>query len=115
MGQAANKSTLPREGHEHFDREAGILLCFRREAAMNEKENQDVKPNQEEDILLQLATLRLNVGALFIFVEEIQRRMQKWDEVYYHVFPDRFEKDMEFERQLHALNCPPKPDDRKKS
>jgi hypothetical protein len=36
-------------------------------------------------------------------VELLQRYIQKLDEVYYHVFPERFEKDVKFHDQLMAL------------
>jgi hypothetical protein len=51
-----------------------------------------------------------------VTVEALERCMQRWDEVYYHVFPDRFKGDQKFEHQLHHLICPPKHgDDKKKS
>lgn len=44
-------------------------------------------------------------------VETLERYMHRWNEVYYHVFPDRFDGDLKFERQLSRLNHPPKPGD----
>jgi hypothetical protein len=64
---------------------------------------------------LRIMALELSVQRLAITLEGIERRMQRWDEVYYHVFPERQGKDIEFERQLHKLRCPPKADDKKQS
>lgn len=62
---------------------------------------------------LRIMALELSVQRTAVVLEELERRMQRWDEVYYHVFPERRAKDIEFERQLHKLNCPPKEDDKK--
>jgi hypothetical protein len=44
-------------------------------------------------------------------VETLERYAQRLNEVYYHVFPDRFDRDVKFERQLHKLVYPPKDED----
>jgi hypothetical protein len=63
----------------------------------------------EKEILLRLLALEMNVDEIFRQVTELSRKMQKLDEVYYHIFPDRLIKDAQFEEQLRALNLPSDP------
>ena len=70
---------------------------------MAEEEKQYPEPLTSEEIGLQLMALRLSVGKFAIIVEQLERRMQKWDEVYYHVFPDRLAQDVKFENQMLDL------------
>ena len=65
---------------------------------------------------LRLMALELNVRKLAATLEVIERRMMRWDEVYYHVFPERRAQDIEVHRQLNDLRQPPKAgDDTKQS
>ena len=64
---------------------------------------------------LRLMAIELNLQLMRITIDHLERQMAKWDEVYYHVFPERRGQDIKFERQLHELNCPPKADDKKQS
>lgn len=77
-------------------------------------EEKETKKDAVDDGLKILA-LELSVRSIAIALEQIERRMQKWDEVYYHVFPDRVDKDIQFERQLTKLMIPKTDDDKKKS
>jgi hypothetical protein len=52
---------------------------------------------------LKLMTLELNLKMLTDQVELMERHMQKLDEVYYHIFPDRLSKDLKFRDQLMEL------------
>ena len=70
------------------------------------KEKQLVKGISNDH--LRLMALELSVKLMAGTLERIDRRMERLDEVYYHIFPERLKQDMEFERQLHKLNCPPK-------
>jgi hypothetical protein len=42
--------------------------------------------------------------------QDMHRRLQKLNQVYYHVFPDRLEQDIRLQEQLNALNLKPAPD-----
>jgi len=64
----------------------------------------------EKYVLTRLVAFELQITGLIEAVNVMQRKMQKLDEVYYHIFPDRFDKDFEFERQLLALKGAPDPD-----
>lgn len=60
----------------------------------------------EKETSYRLLAIELNVDTLFRQLAEISRKVQKLDEVYYHLFPDRLAKDVQFEEQLRALNLP---------
>jgi hypothetical protein len=63
---------------------------------------------------LAIMALQLSVKFLASDLEQIKRRMERWDEVYYYVFPDRLEQDVKFESQLLDLTKAQKPDTDKK-
>lgn len=63
---------------------------------------------------LRLMALELNVSGMRVTLDLIERRMERWDEVYYHVFPERGAQDAKFEQQLMNLRFPPKAGDDKK-
>jgi hypothetical protein len=67
------------------------------------------------DVSLRLTALELSIKLMGVKLEQVERRMEKWDEVYYHVFPDRLAQDVKFENQLLGLIKPQKPDDKKQS
>lgn len=80
----------------------------------NDKELRDKLATIEKDMLVHFVNYNFQISTLIDHVNEILRRMQKLDEVYYHVFPERFEKDMKFENQLDKLNQPRDPGTTKK-
>jgi hypothetical protein len=60
---------------------------------------------------LRIMALELSVRSIAVTLELIERRMMRWDEVYYHVFPERRAQDIEYQRQLMNLKFPPKAGD----
>lgn len=76
------------------------------------EEEQLIKGLSKEEA--EIMALQLSVTMMSHELEIIKRQMARWDEVYYHVFPERFSQDMKFEQQLHELKYPPKPDADKK-
>jgi len=64
----------------------------------------------EKFILAQGLVFELKIAGLVEAVDVLQRKMQRLNEVYYHIFPDRYRKDFEFEQQLLALKGSPDPD-----
>ena len=64
----------------------------------------------EKDTLAHFVAYDLQIAALVQAIDDIRLKIQKLDEVYYHVFPDRLRKDVQFEQQLRALNSPPDTD-----
>jgi hypothetical protein len=92
---------------------------------MDDKEKQFAAATEREvDTIVRLKTLEMKVESIFQLLkkqkdwaeaesdllQETRREMQKLAEVYYHVFPDRLEKDVRFEEQLRALNSSANPD-----
>ncbi len=63
----------------------------------------------EKDTLLRLVLIEMRVADLYKKFEDMERNFQKLDEVYYHIFPDRLEKDRQIEAQLRDLNLPVDP------
>jgi hypothetical protein len=78
---------------------------------MDEKTTPPVKgPDEEDQILkgvsneeLRLFTIELNARLLRGDVDLIEERLQKLDEVYYHVFPERLAQDVKFMEQRNEL------------
>jgi hypothetical protein len=67
-------------------------------------------PKELSQDQLTIMALELNVKMLTSQVELMERHMQKMDEVYYHIFPDRLAKDVKFGDQLiELLKYSPKP------
>jgi len=64
----------------------------------------------EKDTLAAIVAFKVDIAYLFESVNEIRRALQRLDEVYYHVFPDRRGTDARFEGQLLSLNLPREPD-----
>ena len=52
----------------------------------------------------------INITTLFRHMTEMQHKIHKLEEWYYQQYPDRLEKDLEFEKQFRELNRPPNPD-----
>jgi hypothetical protein len=85
---------------------------------MDDKERQATSTERELETIVRLKILETKVESIFQLLkkqkewseaesdllQETRREMQKLAEVYYHVFPDRLEKDVRFEEQLRALN-----------
>lgn len=58
-------------------------------------------------------TLPLVFDTLCRDMEEIERDRERWDAVYYKVFPDRLDQDIKFMDQRRSVFSPPKPEDGK--
>jgi TolA-binding protein len=52
----------------------------------------------------------VNVTNLFHQMAEMQKKIDKLEQWYYQQYPDRLEKDLEFEKQFSDLKRSPKPD-----
>jgi len=53
---------------------------------------------------------QFNITTLFHHMTEMQQKINKLEEWYYQQYPDRLEKDLEFEKQFRELNRQPNPD-----
>lgn len=51
----------------------------------------------------------MNVTTLFNWVRMIEQKVNKLDEAYYIQFPDRVQKDAEFQKQFDAVKKSPEP------
>jgi hypothetical protein len=79
--------------------------------------NEEKKPSATlTETELTLMTVQLNLTMLRGDVELIERHViQRLDEVYYHVFPDRLAQDAKFGQQLlDLMKHSPRPDADKK-
>ena len=63
----------------------------------------------EQELWNQVLADTINIKTLFSRMDEMQRKIQKLEEAYYQQFPDRLDKDLEFEKQFQALNFPTQP------
>jgi hypothetical protein len=61
------------------------------------------KPNPLTETELALMALQLNQAMMRADLDLIHEYMQKLDEVYYHVFPERLAQDVKFGQQLADL------------
>jgi hypothetical protein len=52
----------------------------------------------------------MNVTTLFNRMAALEQKVHKLEEAYYLQFPDRLEKDLEFQKQFSALKNPSDPD-----
>jgi septal ring factor EnvC (AmiA/AmiB activator) len=51
------------------------------------------------------------IVALEVHSDFLRLDSQRWDEVYYNVFPERLRQDVKLQKQLHSLERPAKPED----
>jgi len=58
------------------------------------------KAKEPSDDELTITAIQANLATLRADMELLELHMQKLDEVYYHVFPDRLPKDVKFGNQL---------------
>jgi hypothetical protein len=54
------------------------------------------------------------IDAMHVLLHETRCELQKLNQVYYHVFPDRLEQDVRLDEQLRALKIVPGADGEKK-
>lgn len=67
------------------------------------------------DMLCEEASKDANrIGSLEVDVKYLGLGKQRWNEVYYHIFPERLRQDIKLQEQLYDLEHPPKPEDGKK-
>jgi hypothetical protein len=57
----------------------------------------------EEDISWRLLATEINISNIFHHIEIMTKTLQKLDTAYYEMFPDRLDKDQQFDAQLRAL------------
>jgi len=77
---------------------------------MEEKDQKVSKYSEnEKELWHEVLANGFNITSLFDMVTELQQKLHKLEEAYYLRFPDRLEKDMEFQKQLAALKKPAGP------
>lgn len=69
----------------------------------------------EQDTTLTFLGMGLKLTHIFQQMEALALKVQKLEAAYYHAFPDRMDKDAQFEEQLRALNSPSEPETPTKS
>jgi predicted RNase H-like nuclease (RuvC/YqgF family) len=81
-----------------------------------EDENKQLGARIEEADVWHNTTLPYTIERFARDIEEMERHMYRWNEVYYKVFPERLDQNLKFEDQLFNLIEPPKStDDKPKS
>jgi hypothetical protein len=63
-----------------------------------------------DDFIEMIKSLRAIIDIQDRAIERLQLDRMKFDEAYYHIFPDRLEQDVRLFDQLEALNSKPVPD-----
>ena len=69
------------------------------------KSNRSVE-DLEKQTLTSIVALQMILVDANRAIDELQRKMQKYDDIYYRIFPERLEKDAQFEEQLRTLKSP---------
>jgi hypothetical protein len=64
----------------------------------------------EKELWHQVLADGFNIANLFNRMADLERKVHKLEDAYYLQFPDRLEKDREFEKQFDALKISPDAD-----
>ena len=76
----------------------------------NLEKKYSIESENISDVFKHLNEFRKDILVLAQDNRDLVRQLNKLDEVYYHVFPDRLAQDERFEKQLDALMPKPKGD-----